>query len=52
MVRLEGNGLNSQFNPLSDEEWGKLFSTLEEWERHLAQLDREGLRCDDEHFRP
>lgn len=33
MVRLERESLNS------------LFETLEEWERHLAQLDPKGLRC-------
>lgn len=52
MVRQEGKGLNRQFNSLSDEEWGLLFSTLEEWESSLAQLDSKSLRCDDEHFRP
>lgn len=52
MVRQEGNGLNCQFNSLSDEEWSNLFDTLEEWERYLAQLDSKSLRCEDEHFRP
>jgi len=37
---------------LSGETSNTLFEALEEWERHLAQLDREGPRCDDEHFRP
>ena len=52
MVRQEGNGMNCQFNSLSDEEWSNLFDTLEEWERYLAQLDSKSLRCYDEHFRP
>ena len=52
MVRPTGNGLNSQFNSLSAEEWSQLFDTLEQWERYLAQLDSKSLRCDDEHFRP
>ena len=40
MVRLEGEKLNS------------LLEVLEEWERHLAQLDFESLRCDDDEFAP
>lgn len=40
VVRVEGESLNT------------LFETLEEWERHLALLDFDGLRCDDEHFTP
>ncbi len=40
MVRLEGEELNS------------LFETLEEWEHHLAQLDFDSLRCDDDEFAP
>ena len=40
MVQLQGDSLNS------------LFNSLEEWERHLAQLDSKSLRCVDEHFRP
>ncbi len=51
LVRPTGKGLNSQFNSLSAEEWSQLFNTLEQWERHLAQLDSESLRCDHEHFR-
>lgn len=35
MVQLEGEQLNS------------LIHALEEWERHLAQLDSESLRCVD-----
>lgn len=52
MVRPMQKGLNSQFNSLSAEEWALLFKTLEQWERDLAQLDLESLRCMDEHFRP
>jgi len=37
---------------LSGDSSNMLFEALEEWERHLAQLDRKGPRCDDEHFRP
>lgn len=40
MVQLQGDSLNS------------LFNSLEEWERHLAQLDSKSLRCVDEHFTP
>lgn len=40
MVHLEGESLNS------------LFETLEQWERHLAQLDFKNLRCDDDEFAP
>ncbi len=40
VVRLEGT------------EWNSFFEALEEWERHLALLDSESLRCLDEHFRP
>lgn len=35
MVQLEGEQLNS------------LIHALEEWERHLAQLDSKSLRCAD-----
>jgi hypothetical protein len=35
MVQLEGEQLNS------------LIHALEEWERHLAQLDSKSLRCVD-----
>lgn len=52
MVRPEGKGLNPQFNSLSAEELKNLFDSLEEWERHLAQLDSKSLRCVDEHFKP
>lgn len=52
MVRPTQKGLNSQFNSLSAEEWTLLFNTLERWERDLAQLNLESLRCVDEHFRP
>jgi hypothetical protein len=51
MVQREGKGLNSQFN-LSDEELSALFEALEQWEYHLARVDPEGLRCENEHFRP
>lgn len=37
---------------LDGETSNTLFETLEEWERHLAQLDSLSLRCDDEYFRP
>ncbi len=40
MVRLEGESLNS------------LFEILEEWEAHLASLDRDDLRCDDDEIEP
>ena len=40
MVRLERESLNS------------LFETLEDWERHLAQLGPEGLRCADDQPAP
>ena len=36
MVLLEGESLNS------------LFDALEEWEYHLASIDAERLRCDDD----
>jgi hypothetical protein len=52
MVRPEGKGLNPQFNSLGPKELNALFDSLQEWERHLAQLDRKSLRCVDEHFRP
>lgn len=39
MVRLEGEGSNS------------LFEALEEWERHLTQVDFDSLRCGDEQLR-
>lgn len=51
MVQREGKNLNSQFD-LSDEELNALFDALERWEYHLARLDPEGLRCENEHFRP
>ncbi len=44
--------MNSQFDSLSPEELNKLFETLQEWKYHLARLDPECLRCEDEHFRP
>lgn len=40
MVRLEGESLNS------------LFDTLQEWEIHLARLDSESLRCENDTFAP
>jgi len=40
MVLTERDSLNS------------LFDTLQEWERHLAQLDHDGLRCGDDQFKP
>ena len=40
MARLEGESSNS------------LFDVLEEWEAHLAHLDWDSLRCDDEQLRP
>lgn len=40
MVLQEGNDLNT------------FFDTLQEWERHLAQLDHKGLRCGRERFKP
>ena len=52
MVRPEGKSSNSQFDSLEPEELIKLFNSLEDWERQLAQLDSKSLRCDDEHFRP
>ena len=39
LVRLEGEGSNS------------LFEALEEWERHLTQVDFDSLRCSDEQLR-
>lgn len=52
MVRLEGKSSNSQFDSLKPEELNALFDSLQEWERHLAQLDSKSLRCVDEHFKP
>ena len=52
MVRPEGKGLNPQFNSLSDTELSALFEALEDWERQLARLDSESLRCDHEHLTP
>jgi len=40
MVRLEGETLNS------------LFDVLEEWEAHLASLDRNDLGCDNDEIAP
>lgn len=40
MAHLEGESSNT------------LFEVLSEWERHLAQLDHKGLRCDDDQFKP
>ena len=51
MVQREGKGLNSQFDSLGSEELNQLFETLEEWERHLALVDSQSLRCANEHFR-
>lgn len=36
---------------LEEKDWNTFFEALEEWERHLAFLDRDDLRCGDEHFR-
>jgi hypothetical protein len=33
-------------------DWNFLFKTLEQWERDLARLDSESLRCDHEHLTP
>lgn len=52
LVRLEGKSSNSQFDSLEPEELNALFDSLQEWERHLAQLDSKSLRCVDEHFKP
>jgi len=40
MVLLAGDSLND------------LFDTLQEWERHLAQVGFDGLRCDHERLKP
>lgn len=40
MAHLEGESSNT------------LFEVLDEWERHLAQLDPEGLRCKHDKFTP
>lgn len=37
---------------LERESWNSLFEALEEWERHLAPLGGERLRCDDERPTP
>lgn len=52
MVRPEGKSLNPRFNSFSENELSTLFEALEDWERQLAQLDSQSLRCDDEHFTP
>lgn len=40
MARLDGEGSNT------------LFASLDEWERHLAQLDHKGLRCGNDRLKP
>ena len=40
MAHWEGESSNS------------LFEALEEWERHLALLDRDDLRCEDDEIAP
>jgi hypothetical protein len=37
---------------LDEESSNALFEALEEWERHLASIGSESLRCDDEHLTP
>lgn len=37
---------------LSGEELNLLFQVLEDWERHLAHLDRDDLRCGDDEPAP
>lgn len=43
---------NSGVAHLEGESSNALFEVLSDWERHLAQLDRDGLRCDDAQPRP
>lgn len=50
LVRPEEKSSNSQFDAPGPEELMKLFNSLKDWERQLAQLDPKSLRCDDEHF--
>lgn len=37
---------------LSEEGSNNVFASMDEWERHLAQLGLEGLWCGNEHIKP
>ena len=51
-VGLAGGNPQTEMVGLTGESSNQLFQALEEWSRHLASIDRDGLRCDDDKFAP